>query len=49
MTTPTSPLYLLHTQPDARLLAAWVARHHARHAAGGGGLNYAVANLSGTA
>lgn len=24
-------LYLLHTQPDARLLAAWVARHHARH------------------
>ncbi|GAA4350383.1 hypothetical protein GCM10023165_37750 [Variovorax defluvii] len=25
------PLYLLHTQPDARLLAAWVARHHARH------------------
>ena len=30
--TPTPPLYLLHTQPDARLLAAWVARHHARHA-----------------
>lgn len=26
-----SPLYLLHTRPDARLLAAWVARHHARH------------------
>ena len=26
------PLYLLHTQPDARLLAAWMARHHARHA-----------------
>ena len=26
-----SPLYLLNTQPDARLLAAWVARHHARH------------------
>ena len=26
-----SPLYLLHTQPDARLLSAWVARHHARH------------------
>lgn len=24
-------LHLLHTQPDARLLAAWVARHHARH------------------
>lgn len=24
-------LYLLHTQPDARLLATWVARHHARH------------------
>ncbi len=24
-------LYLLHTQPDARLLAAWVARHHQRH------------------
>lgn len=24
-------LYLLHTQPDARLLAAWMARHHARH------------------
>ena len=30
--TPTPPLYLLHTQPDARLLAAWMARHHARHA-----------------
>ena len=27
----TSSLYLLHTQPDARLLAAWVARHHTRH------------------
>ncbi|WP_295543172.1 type I-E CRISPR-associated protein Cas6/Cse3/CasE [uncultured Pseudacidovorax sp.] len=26
-----SPLYLLHLRPDARLLAAWVARHHARH------------------
>lgn len=26
-----SPLFLLHTRPDARLLAAWVARHHARH------------------
>lgn len=26
-----APLHLLHTQPDARLLAAWVARHHARH------------------
>lgn len=24
-------LFLLHTQPDARLLAAWVARRHARH------------------
>ncbi len=24
-------LHLLHTQPDARLLAAWVARHHQRH------------------
>jgi CRISPR system Cascade subunit CasE len=24
-------LHLLHTLPDARLLAAWVARHHARH------------------
>lgn len=24
-------LHLLHTQPDARLLAAWVARHHTRH------------------
>ena len=24
-------LYLLHTQPDVRLLAAWVARYHARH------------------
>lgn len=24
-------LHLLHTQPDVRLLAAWVARHHARH------------------
>lgn len=24
-------LHLLQTQPDARLLAAWVARHHARH------------------
>ncbi|WP_323024505.1 type I-E CRISPR-associated protein Cas6/Cse3/CasE [Castellaniella sp.] len=30
--TSISPLFLLHTQPDARLLAAWVARHHARHA-----------------
>lgn len=30
--TSLSPLYLLHTQPDTRLLAAWVARHHARHA-----------------
>lgn len=29
--TPAA-LYLLHTQPDARLLAAWMARHHARHA-----------------
>lgn len=26
-----SSLHLLHMQPDARLLAAWVARHHARH------------------
>ena len=26
-----SSLHLLHTQPDARLLAAWVARHHTRH------------------
>lgn len=26
-----SSLYLLHTQPDVRLLATWVARHHARH------------------
>ncbi len=24
-------LHLLHMVPDARLLAAWVARHHARH------------------
>ena len=24
-------LHLLHTVPDARLLAAWVARHHAHH------------------
>lgn len=24
-------LNLLHTQPDARLLAAWVARHHQKH------------------
>jgi CRISPR system Cascade subunit CasE len=24
-------LNLLHTQPDSRLLAAWVARHHTRH------------------
>lgn len=24
-------LHLLHARPDARLLAAWVARHHARH------------------
>lgn len=30
--TSTPPLYLLHTQPDARLLAAWMARHNARHA-----------------
>lgn len=28
--TDTS-LHLLHMMPDARLLAAWVARHHARH------------------
>jgi CRISPR system Cascade subunit CasE len=28
----TQPLYLLHTRPEARLLAAWIARHHARHA-----------------
>lgn len=26
-----SSLHLLHTQPDVRLLAAWVARHHTRH------------------
>lgn len=25
------PLYLLHTRPDARLLAAWVAQRHVRH------------------
>lgn len=25
------PLHLLHTRPDARLLAAWMARHHAPH------------------
>lgn len=25
------PLHLLHTRPDARLLAAWAARRHARH------------------
>jgi CRISPR system Cascade subunit CasE len=25
--TTIPPLYLLHTQPDARLLAAWMARH----------------------
>lgn len=30
MTAP--PLYLLHTRPDARLLTAWVARHHSRYA-----------------
>ena len=30
--TTIPPLYLLYTQPDARLLAAWMARHHARHA-----------------
>lgn len=30
--TSRSPLFLLHSQPDAQLLAAWVARHHARHA-----------------
>lgn len=29
MTAP--PLYLLHTRPDDRLVATWVARHHARH------------------
>lgn len=29
--TNGKPLHLLHTRPDARLLAAWVARHHARH------------------
>lgn len=26
-----APLHLLHTRPDARLLAAWVAQRHARH------------------
>lgn len=26
-----STLHLLHTRPDARLLAAWVAQRHARH------------------
>ena len=29
--TGQRPLHLLHTRPDARLLAAWAARHHARH------------------
>ncbi len=29
--TITPTLSLLHTQPDVRLLAAWMARHHARH------------------
>jgi CRISPR system Cascade subunit CasE len=28
---PAPSLHLLHTVPDARLLAAWIARHHARH------------------
>jgi CRISPR system Cascade subunit CasE len=28
---PPPSLHLLHTLPDARLLAAWIARHHARH------------------
>lgn len=28
----TASLYLLHLQPDPRLLATWVARHHQRHA-----------------
>ncbi len=26
-----APLHLLHTRPDARLLATWVAQRHARH------------------
>lgn len=30
--SPTQPpLHLLHTRPDARLLAAWVAQRHVRH------------------
>lgn len=27
----SAALHLLHTRPNARLLAAWVARHHRRH------------------
>lgn len=27
----TMPLFLLHTHPDVKLLAAWIGRHHARH------------------
>jgi CRISPR system Cascade subunit CasE len=30
--TSAAPLYLLHTRPDAPLLAAWLARRHASHA-----------------
>lgn len=30
--TSIPPLYLLHTQPDARLLAAWMAQHQRRYA-----------------
>ena len=42
-TTPT--LYLLHTQPDTRLLAAWVARHHRRYPHAGSDLGDALHGL----
>ena len=42
-TTPT--LYLLHTQPDTRLLAAWVARHHRRYPHAGNDLGDALHGL----
>lgn len=40
-----STLHLLHTQPDARLLAAWVARHHTRHERQPSGLGDALHGL----
>ncbi|MBE0689897.1 MAG: type I-E CRISPR-associated protein Cas6/Cse3/CasE [Anaerolineae bacterium] len=43
--TSISRLFLLHSQPDARLLAAWAARHHARYAGQGADLGDAFHGL----